>query len=227
MPALARGNEGGIERLRRPGLICWPYLQIHRNPRQAPPQGKQRENDMRRNLLLFIAAILVASVAWAAARVSYNQGYARDRAQIDDLMARYLFALDWQDPGAYASVFSRDGVLVWAGGTVNGRDAIEQELRKARAADERANAATPALRPFRRRHFISNFTVRIQGDHATARSLWFEINDDNSDRRAYVGGYGHLEDELRRVDGQWLISRHQVFNEQRPDMAAGNANPAW
>jgi ketosteroid isomerase-like protein len=182
---------------------------------------------MRRNLLLFLAVILVASAAWAASRVSYDRSYARDRAQIDDLLSRYLFALDWQDPGAYAAVFTQDGVLVWAGGTVNGREAIEQELRKARAADERANATTPALRPFRRRHFISNFAVRIEGDRATARSLWFEINDDNSDRRAYVGGYGHLEDELRRVDGQWLISHHRVFNEQLEGMAAGSANPAW
>ena len=42
----------------------------------------------------------------------------------------------------------------------------------------------------------------------------------------YVGAYGHLEDELRRVNGRWLISRHQVFNEQRENMASGSDNPA-
>lgn len=182
---------------------------------------------MRSKVVLVLGAMLLVGVAWAAARVSYDRSYAHDRAEIDDLLARYLFALDWQDPEMYGATFAPDGVLVWAGGTVNGRAAIVQEMRNARAADERANALTPNLRPFKRRHFVSNFVVRIDGDRATARSLWFEFNNDGSDRRPYVGAYGHLEDELRRVDGRWLISRHQVFNEQRENMAAGSANPAW
>lgn len=182
---------------------------------------------MQRKLVLLLGAIVLVAGTWMLARATGDGGYARDRAQIDELMARYLFALDWQDPEMYGSVFAPDGVLVWAGGTVNGREAIVQELHNARAADERANAATPGLRPFRRRHFISNFVLRIDGDRATARSLWFEFNNDGEERRPYVGAYGHLEDELRRVDGQWLIARHQVFNEQREAMAAGPENPAW
>lgn len=182
---------------------------------------------MRRNLPLLLCSIAMIALAFAATRVTYDNRYARDRAEIDDLLSRYLFALDWQDPELYGDVFAPDGVLIWAGGTVNGRAAIVQELRNARAADERTNAATPALRPFKRRHFVSNFVVRIEGDRATARSLWFEFNNDNADRRPYVGAYGHLEDELQRIDGRWLIARHQVFNEQREGMTAGAANPAW
>ncbi|HWL62591.1 MAG TPA: nuclear transport factor 2 family protein [Steroidobacteraceae bacterium] len=182
---------------------------------------------MQRKLVLLLGAIVLVAGTWMLSRATGDQGYARDRAQIDELMARYLFALDWQDPEMYGSVFTTDGVLVWAGGTVNGREAIVKELHNARAADERANAATPGLRPFRRRHFISNFVLRIDGDRATLRSLWFEFNNDGAERRPYVGAYGHLEDELRRVDGQWLIARHQVFNEQREAMAAGPENPAW
>jgi uncharacterized protein (TIGR02246 family) len=172
-------------------------------------------------------ALLVAAGIWGTTLGTYGNDYARDRAEIDDLLARYLFALDWQDPQMYGDVFTEDGVLVWAGGTVNGRDAIVQEMRNARAADERANAAAAPLPPFRRRHFVSNFTVRIDGDRATARSLWFEFNNDGSDRRPYVGAYGHLEDELRREDGRWLIARHQVFNEMREGMRAGSENHAW
>ncbi len=182
---------------------------------------------MPRKLFLLLGAIVLVAGTWTLSRGWDNPDYTRDRAQIDELMARYLFALDWQDPELYGSVFTTDGVLVWAGGTVNGREAIVKELHNARAADERANAATPGLRPFRRRHFISNFVLRVDGDRATLRSLWFEFNNDGAERRPYVGAYGHLEDELRRVDGQWLIARHQVFNEQREAMAAGPENPAW
>jgi hypothetical protein len=182
---------------------------------------------MQRNLILILGAIALVCATWVVSRATGDHGYARDRAQIDDLLARYLFALDWQDPELYGSVFTTDGVLVWAGGTVNGRDAIVKELHNARAADERAHAATPELRPFRRRHFVSNVALRIDGDRATARSLWVEFNNDGSDRRPYVGACGQREDELQRVDGRWLISRHQVFNEQRESMTAGSDNPAW
>lgn len=182
---------------------------------------------MRNTLIAIMGALLLASAAWAASRITYERSYAQDRAEIDDLLSRYLFALDWQDADQYAGVFAPDGVLVWAGGTVNGRAAIAQEMRNARAADERSNAATPQLRPFRRRHFISNFVARIDGDRATVRSLWFEFNNDGADRKPYLGAYGHLQDELKKVDGRWLIAHHQVFNEQRENMAAGSANPAW
>ncbi len=84
----------------------------------------ERGENMRRILLLVLGAVLVAGVAWAAARVTYDRNYGQDRAEIDDLFSRYLFALDWQEPEQYGEVFAPDGVLVWAGGTVNGRAAI-------------------------------------------------------------------------------------------------------
>jgi uncharacterized protein (TIGR02246 family) len=193
-----------------------------------PQTGRAEEINMNRNLSILLGVIVLAGAAvWAASMSGRGSSYADDYAEIDDLMARYLFALDWQDPEMYGNLFTEDGVLVWAGGTVDGRAAIIQEIHNARAADEKANAATPDLHPFKRRHFISNFTVRIDGDKATARSLWFEFNNDNPERRPYVGAYGHLEDELRRVDGHWLFAHHKVYNEQRPAMTAGDTNPAW
>jgi ketosteroid isomerase-like protein len=193
-----------------------------------PWQARQiEESPMGRSLKLSLVAVALLVTGMLGACTPAGPSYADDRAAIDDLLSRYLFALDWQDPEMYGDVFTEDGVLVWAGGTVNGRAAIVQEMRNAKAADERSNAATPDLRPFKRRHFVSNFVVRIDGDTATARSLWFEFNNDGADRKPYVGAYGHLEDELRRVDGQWLIAHHKVFNEQRENMAAGSENPAW
>lgn len=182
---------------------------------------------MIRNIYLAVTGLVAVAALWLAASTHAESRYARDRTEIDELLSRYAFALDWQDPALYASLFTRDGVLVWAGGTIQGREAIEQEMQKARAADVAANAATPDLRPFRRRHFVTNFALRVDGDKATVRSFWFETNNDNPERRAYLGAYGHLEDELRREDGRWRIAKHQVFNEQRATMAAPATNPAW
>jgi hypothetical protein len=182
---------------------------------------------MRRAGILSLTALLAATAAWAATTFTYDNQYARDRAEIEDLQGRYLFALDWQDPELYASTFTDDGVLVWAGGTVTGRQAIVAEMREARAVDERAAAGTAPLRPAHRRHFVTNLVLRVTGDRATARAFWFEFNNDMRDRRPYLGAYGHYEDELRRVDGRWLFTRKQIFNEQRDNMAATGDNPAW
>ena len=70
---------------------------------------------MDRNVASFIAAVLFASAAAptlaaeptaAPPPQKYDAQYARDRAEIEDLQARYLFALDWQDADAYAATFS-------------------------------------------------------------------------------------------------------------------------
>jgi hypothetical protein len=175
----------------------------------------------------FLGGLILAGTVGAATAEHYASNYARDRAEIEDLQARYLFALDWQDPELYASTFSEDGVLIWAAGTARGRAAIVKDMQQAREVDARAAAGVAPLRPARRRHFISNVVLRIDADHATERAYWFEFNDDARDRRPYLGAYGHYEDELRRINGQWLFTKRQIFNEQRDSMAASDQNPAW
>ena len=61
---------------------------------------------------------------------AHGPSYAQDRAEIADLMARYLFAMDYQDADAYAECFTRDGVLDYAMGTTSGREAIRAEGRE-------------------------------------------------------------------------------------------------
>jgi SnoaL-like domain len=149
---------------------------------------------------------------------------ADDRAAIKNLQARYMFALDWQDPAAYAATFTQDGVLVSAVAEARGRKAIQQEVAKMRDND-RATVAKEGLRPFSRRHVITNLALKINGDHATGRAYWAGYNDDNPERRPYVESYGHYEDELVKVDGHWLFSKRTIFNEQRADHAASGKWP--
>ncbi|HXC60025.1 MAG TPA: nuclear transport factor 2 family protein [Steroidobacteraceae bacterium] len=174
---------------------------------------------------VIVTVIVVAALSCAGFSLLGQRRLHDDRAEIEDLLSRYVFALDWQEPERYGDTFTTDGVLIWAGGTVTGRAAIVEEMRKARAADTDRRHSEPPQRPWRRRHFTTNLALRVAGDHATGRSYWFEFNDDNADRKAYVGAYGHSEDEFERVDGQWLFKRRQIFNEQRAQMAAGDAIP--
>ena len=77
-----------------------------------------------KQMLITAAAV---SMTTAAVAEDYDDDYARDRAQIEDLQGRYLFAMNWGDFDTYASTFTEDGVLDWARNTVTGRDAIRQE----------------------------------------------------------------------------------------------------
>jgi hypothetical protein len=170
--------------------------------------------------IVAVAALIVGGIALLNQHALHD-----DRAELEDLQSRYVFALDWQEPERYGNTFTEDGVLIWAGGTVNGRAAIVEEMRKARAADADRRKSEPPERPWRRRHFTTNQALRVEGDRATGRSYWFEFNDDTPERKAYLGAYGHSEDEYRKVDGRWLFARRQIFNEQRAGMAASDTIP--
>jgi hypothetical protein len=187
-------------------------------------------------LLNFVFALAVTSAAPALARdrppeltAAQLQAlqFGADRTEIENLQARYMFALDWQDAAAYASTFTEDGVLDWAGGVSKGRDAIFKEVQGMRATFARREAADAPKRPARLRHFITNVVVKIDGDHATGRAYWFEIDDNTSTRAPIVSGYGHYDDDLRKVDGHWLFSRRRINNEVMDSRAAGMTNPAW
>lgn len=151
--------------------------------------------------------------------------FADDRAQIEELESQYMYALDWLDPDAYAATFTEDGVLDWAFGRAEGREAIRQEVMGMREHFGRLRAAQEPERPARLRHFLTNSTFRIEGDRAFGRAYWFEINNDIRGRWPYVGGYGHYEDELRKVEGEWLFTLRKIFNECIADRAADDVNP--
>ena len=137
---------------------------------------------------------LLLSNAPSAAGTSYGE----DRAQIEDLQARYLFALDFHDPTLYASTFTPDGVLDYGEGDVRGRDAIIKVI-----AGMPGNGPAPAtsLRPAAGRHQITNIVLKITGNKAVGRSSWFHVGNDNPQRSNTIGGFGHYEDDLVKVNG--------------------------
>ena len=57
-----------------------------------------------------------------------STSYGEDRAQLEDLQARYLFALDFHDPQLYASTFTPDGILDYGEGDVRGREATVEVI---------------------------------------------------------------------------------------------------
>jgi len=177
--------------------------------------------------MIVLAAILMAGVTPMTAIAeppAYSKRYAQDRAEIEDLMARYLFAMDWNDLDAYAATFTEDGELDYAGGTAKGRAAIAETVKqfKARIGQHYVDSeGKPAIL----RHVLAQTVIRVEGDRAWATAFWYEMANTGPNNTPALGTFGSYQDELRRVDGRWLFSRRRINNEFLKGRATGEQNP--
>jgi len=149
---------------------------------------------------------------------------ARDRAEIRDLMGRYLFAMDWHDADAYAECFTEDGVLDYAMATLTGREAIREGARKFREAIGtifKREDGTPALL----RHVLDQLVIRVEGDRAWTTAFWWEMTDGGPGGTPAIQSFGTYEDELVREDGRWLFSRRTIWNEFLDGRQSRTENP--
>ncbi len=173
------------------------------------------------------AALLIASISCKPA-VSGAASYAEDRAQIMDLQARYLFALDFFDLDTYVSTFTEDGILDIIAYKAKGRAEIRKKIEEARPVFDQAAGNNPPgkYRPTGR-HNITNIVLKIDGDKAVGRAYWFHYGNNNPDRRAALDGYGHYEDEMVKVNGKWLFSKRIIYNEGVAEWIGPAKNPCW
>jgi len=115
-------------------------------------------------------------------------------AQIEDLQARYLFALAFMI-----------------------RRFMRRRLR-------RTGYSTTAAR----RHQITNIVIKVEGNKAMSRSSWFHVGNDNPQRANTIGGFGHYEDDLVKVNGKWFFTKRKIYNEGNAQWQyKGTGNPAW
>jgi hypothetical protein len=166
---------------------------------------------------LSAALTLFAATAWT--------GYGEERALIEDLQARYLFAFDFGDPEGYAATFAAEGVLDFGQGEIKGREQIAKFIADGRKRTEEARAKTPAgERPSIGRHVINNIVVTIDGNKAQGVAYWTHMTS-GANGRGTVDFFGHYEDEMVKVKGQWLFARRRIYNEAIPEWASQYVNP--
>jgi len=178
------------------------------------------------SVLATLSLAIVVSCTPAEAPVS---SYAEDRAQIEDLQSRYMFALDFGDIDTYVSTFTEDGILDIIGWQAKGREEIRERLSPAAPPDAESQPESQDEGPYPAtgRHNITNIIVKIDGDTAVGRSYWFHYGNTNPERTAQLDSYGYYEDEMVKVDGQWLFSKRVIFNEQMAEWIGSEENPAW
>ena len=126
-----------------------------------------------------------------------------DQFAIERLLKEYGRTLDSRDFAAYAALFAREGEWKGALGTYRGPAAIQAAMEKIFTD---AAADIPKGKNF---HVMSNFIIDMQGDHATARSMFIFYKMNGNVPEAVVAG--RYEDELVRQDGAWRFQRRTAL----------------
>lgn len=160
----------------------------------------------------------------------YSSTYAQDRAEIEDLMARYLFAMDHNDFDTYADTFIEDGVLDYARGAVQGRETIRAEAKGFKEAVGKIYTDVEG-NPAVLRHVLCQSVIRVEGDKAWHTGFWFECANDGPRTPCgkrltpTMGSFGTYQDELVRVDGEWKFARRNIRNEFLEGRETSAENP--
>ena len=154
-----------------------------------------------------LAAILSSSLAFAEDDVTRQ---ARDRAQIEELMWRYVRALDTLNPDAYAAVYTAEGQFGSGTTAPKGHEALKKMIAGLRQRQIDREAKGEARAPMY--HVITNpYFEFVDKDHVRCHAYWmtvFGAAGENTPPR--VAAAGREYDEIVRVNGKWLIRLRDV-----------------
>ena len=132
-----------------------------------------------------------------------NLGTYEDRIAVEDVMARYVWAVDSFDADGYVAVFTEDAVIDSNGSISKGHEQIRKivtDLIK-RANDNKA-AGKPAGNLH---HVISNLRVVFpKPGEAIHYSYWQTVRK-GDDGKMVAAAMGRSEDHLVKRNGKWLI----------------------
>ncbi len=157
-----------------------------------------------RSLVCFIL-LLSAAAASVSLAAEKDPARALDRAEIDQLMWRYIKALDSGDAEAYAAVFAPDGQFGRGATAIKGREALKKMIADARQQlDAEKKSGKERSRMF---HVVTNPHIEfIDKDHARFHAYWMGVFASGGP----ITSAGREVNELVRLNGQWLISVRDV-----------------
>jgi uncharacterized protein (TIGR02246 family) len=154
---------------------------------------------MRLNHIAFVA-LLIAPVLVTA---QGNLGSYEDRIAVEDVMARYVWAVDSLDADGYVAVFTEDAVIDSNGSISKGHEEIRKIVTNLiqRREDNKAKGL-PTANLY---HVISSVRITFQKPgEALHQSYWQTVRRDKSGQMI-AAAMGHSEDRLVKRNGKWLI----------------------
>ena len=170
---------------------------------------------------LYRAAVIAFLIASALSLVTgpvlvsaqEKLGTYEDRIAVEDVMARYVWAVDSLDADGYVAVFTEDAVIDSNGSISKGHAAIRKivtGLIQRRDVNKAKGLPTANLY-----HVVSNVRISFpKPDEALHQSYWQTVRRDN-DGRMTAAAMGRSEDRLVKRNSKWLIQFRKltVFTE--------------
>lgn len=160
----------------------------------------------------FIKALFCSCCLLAAAVPSFAAEDAQilDRFLIQELQSRYALAHDLTDPDMYAGVFTDDAELYSAGRLLaKGREAFHaigvNDRKRFNAGAKDGERTFGALR-----HVVSNQVIDLTSDTTATGSCYVMTVVVRPGGGPEILSLGTYEDEYRKVDGEWLISKRDI-----------------
>ena len=154
------------------------------------------------------AALIALLIAPVLVTGQENLGTYQDRIAVEDVMARYVWAVDSLDPEGYVAVFTEDAVIDSNGSISKGHEQIRQivtNLIKRRDDNKAKGLATSNLY-----HMTSNVRITFpKANEAVHQSYWQTVRRDK-DGRMIAAAMGRSEDRLVKRNGKWLIQSRKL-----------------
>jgi hypothetical protein len=134
----------------------------------------------------------------------------QDRIQIEELMWRYVRALDSGNAEAYAATYTPDGQFGTGANATKGAEALKKLVTtpEQRAAADKAKGVTRA--PMY--HMSTDHSITfIDKDHVRYEAYYLTVTAAaGTAMPARVAAAGREVDEIVRVNGKWLIKVRDV-----------------
>jgi uncharacterized protein (TIGR02246 family) len=149
------------------------------------------------------AALIAFLIAPALVTADDNLGTYDDRIAVEDVMARYVWAVDSLDADGYVAVFTKDAVIDSNGNFSKGHDEIRKIVTS--LIQRRDDNKAKGLPPSNLYHVISSVRITFpKPGEALHQSYWQTVRRDK-DGRMIAAAMGRSEDHLVKQNGKWLI----------------------
>ena len=137
-----------------------------------------------------------------------NLGTYDDRIAVEDVMARYVWAVDSLDADGYVAVFADDAIIDSNGNISKGREEIRKIVTSLiQRRDDRKAKGLPTSNLY---HVISSVRITFpKPGEALHQSYWQTVRRDK-DGRMIAAAMGRSEDRLVKRDGKWLIQSRKL-----------------
>jgi ketosteroid isomerase-like protein len=132
-----------------------------------------------------------------------------DRIQIEDFLTRYYYDLSVGKAHELATYFTEDAVLDVDGMVAKGHAEIAKLYQRPEGAE------SPAAKAQYRRGsmLLTNPIINVEGDVATAHLIWTGVMNEGIGKAPSLYEQGREYTELRKVKGNWLISRRFISSD--------------